>query len=547
MSRRPVLASVVTVIMLSGGGRSARAYDFEVRALTLGQVDALRLFRPIRGDATLRRRRFTQTLSLDIWNIGTPADRWRARSGRGHRRHARYFVTAYARVDHDFGELTRGSITIGDRRFAASDLIPELHATNLNLDVLYAYGGARGLGGGTVDVELGRQLLVDSLRWWSFDGALVRVRTPWSVVVEGVAGARVRDVSPAGSSVQELDGTPDAECVEYVEGPVPGSGAWRPIDRPVPRGRRSFESEFDVCPQRRQWMPTVGVALATAGAPVDARIVYRRSSSRTPGLLGDVDRLTYPDTGLYPNETGDAPRWAVNEEHVTATLGTTRRWDHGRSQLAPFAAVRYSMLHGLVDEAHAGARLRLGAHAVVAEYYYLFPTFDGDSIFNVFSTAPYHDGRLSYQLAPAGTAWSGTARGWVRWYGHEDEPDDGSIAAYSGGGQVSARYRPGTRGSLRMNVFAEGGFGGARVGGAGRARWRVNDELELRARMSVVRFEADALARLHGTTVGGRVGATYQLEDGIAVRLMVEDYTSRLYTSQVRAIASLDLAFAPEH
>ena len=106
-----------------------------------------------------------------------------------------------------------------------------------------------------------------------------------------------------------------------------------------------------------------------------ARIGYRRSISPTPGLIGDVNRFENPDTGLYPNEDGQAPEWGINEEYLSASLRSNHRF--GGSQFTPYAAGRYNLLLGVVDEGHAGLRLRRGGHAVESEIYYSVPTFDG--------------------------------------------------------------------------------------------------------------------------------------------------------------------------
>ena len=222
MGRRAAVAVAGAYFALAAFASPARAYDFEVRALSVGQGYQLRLFRPLTGDVLANRRRFTQTLTLDIWNIGK-APRYAlydARLEPG----ANYFVSAFVRIDHDFGEYTRDDIDVGARRFDATDLIPELQGSNLALDVLYAYGGGRGIAG-VFDVEVGRQLMVQSLDWWSFDGALVRAHTPWHLSVEAFAGTRVLDSSPAGSAAHEPDGTGCAQFAEDVAGAGPGRGA----------------------------------------------------------------------------------------------------------------------------------------------------------------------------------------------------------------------------------------------------------------------------------------------------------------------------------
>src|SRR5205823_2704795 len=111
-------------------------------------------------------------------------------------------------------------------------------------------------------------------------------------------------------------------------------------------------------PQRDVAQPTVGIALAmpqTHG--FSAEVGYRRTWSDTVGLIGPVDRLQYPDKGLYPNDYGQAPATGVNEERLYARV-------HGRIasgegvELEPYADARFSLLHALFDRADVGMRVR---------------------------------------------------------------------------------------------------------------------------------------------------------------------------------------------
>lgn len=191
-------------------------------------------------------------------------------------------------------------------------------------------------------------------------------------------------------------------------------------------------------------------------------------------------------------------------------------------------------------------RLEHGAHTVSPEYYYSFPTFDGDSIFNVFSVAAYHDARLTYELQPAGSAWTSYARGWARLFRNEDETDEVDGRALAGGGQLGARYRAGPRSSLRGDLFYEDGYGGLRTGAYAAARWALAKDLELASRLSAIYFDEDLLSNLDGVTLGAQLGATYLINEGIALHVVVEENTNDFHTSQLRGIAMLDLAFHPE-
>jgi hypothetical protein len=491
-------------------------------------------------------------LALHVWDIGQPHRDWWRLYDPEPRRGPRLSFQTYLRLDHDFGDYTGGELFLGNRSFDAIDLIPELEADALQLDVLYAYFAAEDLAGGMLDLYAGRQLGLEALDWYAFDGVTVRAESRWHVALELFGGLQVRDWSPVGSPTFEPDGTASGECQEYVEGATPGSGSWRPVDIARPGDGSRFRNELDFCPQREQPMPTFGAALELFSLPrLDARLSYRRSISPTPDLIGERDRLDYPDTGYYPDEVGQAPDWGTNLEHLAlearAPLDLARR----SIQLTPHAAARYSLLHALVDEALAGVRLRAGAHALEPELYYSFPTFDGDSIFNAFSAQPYVDGRLTYELSPRGARWTAYLRGWLRRFRIEDpgrampgaDVDTGALA---GGGQGGVRWLGGADRLARVDLFHDDGYGGRRTGGFALLSWRVLRPLLLSTRVSVVDFDEDLRPELDATSLGVQAGATYQIHDGIAATLLAEENSNAINRSQLSVFFLLDLAFRPE-
>ena len=538
-----ILAIALTI------SRPAAGYEFEVIARTIGEAQARRTLRLSAIDPILSARVFTQTLSLNIWDIGRIRDH-RLRKQKLYRGPSIY-LTSYLRIQHDFGAWSTGSLVDGNRVYDAVDLVPELEARLLNLEVLFAYLAIDDLADGMLHLRVGRQLEVGTLDWWSMDGVTLRVTPRAPVAVEGFVGLRVRDHSPAGSSTFEPDGTGSAECAEYVEGPMPGSGSWRPIDRGLSAEQDPFASDYQFCPQRQQLMPTFGGAIELARmANVWARVSYRRSQSPTPGLIGPIDRFPYPDTGLYPNENGQTPGWGVNEERLSATVRSHHRFAKGRGQITPYAAIRYNALLGLVDEQHTGVRVRHGAHLVEPEYFYSFPSFDGDSIFNVFSTQAYHDLRLTYGLRPERNAFSGYARIWGRRFQTEDpvpdDPDTEAPGDLAGGLQVGVSHRLPQRAITRLDLFVDGGYGGSRIGGHLATSWRARYNLDLRGRLSLVDFDEDLRADLNGISVGLMAGASYRINDGITAHVTAEHTSNRIDRNRFRIMGMLDLALIPE-
>jgi hypothetical protein len=563
---RLALAAMMLLAGVAGAlpGRDVQhacAYEFEIRARTIGQGYSLRSLRLLGPSVLLPRRRFTQVLALNIFDIGELRgprlgralyDRPYPSSG------PHVYFSSYLHIDHDFGDWGEGRLVVDNRVFDAVDLVPELEGDLLDLEVLYAYAGAEGLAGGWLDVELGRQLSVGVLDWWSMDGLTARVHAlrdrDVELDIELFGGLRVRDTSPAGSATTELDGTGSGECAEYVEGAVPGSGAWRPIDVDVPVAGRNFDNDYDSCPQREQVMPTFGAAIEggherQGAVSVWGRAEYRRSMSPEPGLIGPADRLDNEDTGFYPDELGQTPGWGTNEERMGASVRAALGFAGQRGQVAPHAAAGYDLLTGSMDEAHAGVRMRYGMHALEPEVYYTASRFDGDSIFNVFAIDPYTDVRLTYDVRPAGLPVSGYARGWARRY----RPIDGQDGSAAGGVQIGAGYRHGREIEARLDVFHEDGYGGRRTGGYGAAGWQVRPGTGVRGRVAVVDTAEDGpgvrtgeLFTLRDTAVTLQAGASYRLNAGVMFHVMAEHNVSRFDRDQVRLIGMLDLAFLPE-
>lgn len=511
-------AALLALAAVVFGASPVGAYDFEIGATTIGQGYQLRWFRFSERDRLLNRRRFTQSLRLHIWNILEPPVDPAFPDKRRKAPFDLYFTTSM-RFDHDFG-----SYASGDTRYPlggmtivedAIDAFPDLANQHMELDVLYAYVGGRRLFG-FLDFQLGRQLTVDTLDWYSFDGLHLRVRTPWWFALETHGGLGVRSSSLFGSPTHEPDGTSTSGCMVFDEGDL--------------RWATGADSE---CEQRDRLMPTFGFAAETYGRRnLQARVSYRRAFSRT-----DFD--VYPDAG--------SPTWGVNEEKLMASV----RGNFAQGGVVPWVAARWNFLFGQIDEANAGLRLAWAQHAITPEAIYSMPSFDGDSIFNVFSTEPYRDLRVTWDVWPGRGRLRAYARGWLRLFDHSDE---GRLASgekvesenRTTGAGVGARLRFPDRGFARLDLFWEDGYGGLRAGGDVSARWRLRRDLSLEGRVSVIRFDEDSLEGLHATTFGAQGGGRWILGEGIALHLLAEENINRFHASEFRLMGLLDLAFQPE-
>ncbi len=523
----PVLALAVAVI--AADAPAAHAYSFAVRARTVAQIYQLRGFRLIGADVVFGRQRFTQSLALAIDDIGGLA----AKRRRAHlpATGPRVSWTSYLRLDHDFGSWTSGTITTSTAILDAADVVPELDESLVALDLLYGYVTVDGLLDNRLSLRVGRQIGFEGGDVWALDGATVTVEPPVPIAIEVQAGLRVRDKSPVAPARVELDGTSGADCEEYVEGPTPGSGHWALIDRSSIVENRPLAADRSLCPQRGVWMPTIGVALETRRTgPISARLAYRRTDSATVGVIDAVDRLQFPDVGLYPNESGQAPDRGVNAEHVAATV--QGRFRAGALRLTPWAWTRASLVEHRVDRASFGTELRIHGQVITPEVDYRVPSFDSDSIYAVFATEPTTDVRV---------AWSGfgaTAMAWLRHY-HNADADPNAYGIEAVGERDLAR-----RWTARLSVLADGGYGGSRFGATAAARYAGREHLTVTATLAGWRFAPDDDGTWWEGIAQGR--ATWVFDDKYAIHGVVETSASRYTPGQVRFLGVLDLAFEPE-
>jgi hypothetical protein len=541
LRRACVVAAMLTV------ATPAHAYEFWLRARTYGQAYQLREYRLVGPDLFLGRRRFTQMLSLRIYDIGDlEASRRQSRLPPGG---PRITFQSYLRIDHDFGDYSSGRITLpGPIRRDALDLVPELGESIATLDLLYGYLEVDGIADDRLTLQLGRILADDGWGTTAFDGGGARFEVPSTpLAVSASAGLRVRASSPMGVAAYELDGTSGAGCHEYVEGATPGTGSWQLIDRNRAITNRRLASDYELCPQRDKLQPTIAASVAMQRVHgIGAELGYRRTWSETVGLIDTVDRLTFPDLGLYPNEYGQAPQSGVNEERLHARVHVDL--DAGHYELSPYASARYSLLHGVLDRADLGVRVRRGAHSLEPVVEYFFPTFDGDSIFSVFSLEPTADVRLGYQYTPESPIRAGVS-GWLRKYEHADE-----LASVAGGVDASFEHTFGGGWRGRVDALWDDGWGGRRIGGAGDAAWKRTQKHYLRGRVVVLGVHEDDTSATYGATSLGRryvttsgvVSSTYRISEQAAVHAIAEVDYDELHDLQTRVIGVIDLNFSPE-
>ncbi len=486
---RAAVASVALVVAAtaSGGAGLAWGYDFSLDVRTIGQGYQVRRYAPTGATELLTRRRLTQYLNLSVFNM--EPKRWRdATAGRDRNS---LFADVSLRFDSDFGGYTVGRPT-------GVDEIRELHQSQV--DILYAYLGGRDIGG-RLDFQIGRQVHFDLVDFYSFDGVNLAVGLVRPLRVEVFSGTEVRGELPLSAPLYELDGT--------------SVGSQDPATRPN---------------QARQLRPLAGAALALDGwEPLSARLAYRRIWSAT------ADRL--------PGEPGTG----TNDEKLSLTGYT-----HWRRRVYASAGVRYDLLTAAFDDQQMGLRVAVGSrHWLFGEHAYLAPTFDGDSIWNVFSAGAYRDLRGGYEVNLR-EGLRAHLRGFFRMFeeaaGEEEGEALGALAAQAPGGvtalggSAGASWR-GVRGSVRGDGYWEDGYGGRKLGGMLSGRYAVKPRRwEVEGRLTGFHWKTDLNpAANRGVVFGVQAGARYEMAKGMRLHFLAEDNLGTFYVSQYRALALVEL------
>jgi hypothetical protein len=334
MARRAAKLSATGLALLAAGmvAPAAHAYEAEVDASTAAQFYSLSS--PFDNGPTVDRRRFIQTLGLEVYDLQGDS----LPLGPELSFHAR------VRLDADFGQQNSERDPTG----AADQYVPGLDQAPF--DVMYAYLEGRNYFGGYFGFKLGRQYIVDSLGWWSFDGGLVSLTTPVFFKVEAYGGFEQRGGLPLSTSRFEPDGIyrGDRTGLDYDEWPT-------------------YLEESALA-------PAYGFAIESSGVHfLHTRFTYRKVIDRDT-----VYATLIPDAGNgFTTVGGDR----VSSERLGYSARLT---DPSLGSLA--GSVVYDLYNQLFSEYDASAdwyatqRITLGA-----DYDYFMPTFDADSIFNWFA------------------------------------------------------------------------------------------------------------------------------------------------------------------
>ena len=248
-----------------GWPATATAVDFEVSGDVVGQ--GYEITSPW-GDTVVGRRRLYATLGLAAYNL----------QGEYKPFEADYSVVTRFRIDADFGADER------EHSFDPADSSRFIPGYNhVPVDLMYAWVEGRNIGGGWFGFKVGRQYVSDVLGWWNFDGANVKVVTPFFIQAELYGGLEQRGGLPLSTSRFE------------------SQGVWRGARGDVnDAGRASDYPSF----QEAAIAPAFGVALESNGPNwIHGRLDYRRVYNTGDAFTG---QFPTPAGGGY--ETADGLR-----------------------------------------------------------------------------------------------------------------------------------------------------------------------------------------------------------------------------------------------
>lgn len=359
----------------------AGAVDWEVTGDVTGQ--GYEVVSPW-GDVVLGRRRVLSTLGLAAYNL---------QGGDKQPLAPNYSVQLRMRVDADFG------VRDGETDYTAANrarFAPGLQAAPV--DMMYGFVEGRNLLGGALSFKVGRQYASNVLGFWSFDGGLVKVTTPYLFAVEAYGGFEQRGGLPLSTARFEAQ------------------GVWR--------GARSealtADSHLYPSYQFAAVAPAFGVALETSGPSwIKSRLDYRRVYNTGDAFTGQFPFPSVGGTGTGGYEVVDGAR--ISSDRIgyslsasVAELGVAR------------GGVVYDLYFNNITRAFASLDLFAGKETTLGlDADYFLPSFDADSIFNWFTHNPSASAlaRVSSRLSKAlqvsaqagGKFWltEGDPRGWA--------------------------------------------------------------------------------------------------------------------------------------
>jgi len=506
LTRLCLLLGATTALV--GAARPASAIEPEVTSDTAAQFYDVR---GPTGQTVLSRRRFTTTLGASAYDLlGTQAQPDR------HGVVPELTFRARLRYDADYGSDGGESDTSNSNR-----LVPGF--SQGPVDLMYAYLEGRRLAGGWLGFKLGRQYLVDSLGWWSFDGGSVRVTLPIYLTLEAYGGLEVRGGMPLS--------TPRFEQ----------QGIWR-------GDRGSYDPSLYPAFQPSQVAPAYGFAVETSGFTwLHGRLTYRRvyntgSSNVSEFTSALTTPVSYDGTRISQEKIGYSVDGSLPD------IGGVK------------GGFAYDLYMAKMSNIFASVDGYLSPRLTVSlDYDFYAPTYDADSIWNFFAGSPMNDiaaranwdirddisvsGRFNVRVFQAQTSGynQSSSPNIITSTGTDLNYYPSSGATFDEGAYLSATQKEGEN---VHGVHANGNFGqeGNRVGGDVYAS-RVYDARYLfECRASVWHWVDRIRADRDATDVGLTAGIGYRFAQRSKVLVEYQVDGNRLVGVRNRAMIWLTLA-----
>ncbi len=492
---------LITATLLTVGVIPKPATATDASAYASSEIQLYSVPNPY-GTRELRRRRYTQTLGLTVADL----------LDRGAATGPAVTFSSRLRLDSDLGQPS----ALRDPA-RADEFVPGMSLAPV--DVQYAFFDVRRLGGEALSVRLGRQYLVDPLGWWSFDGAQLRIDTPARIALSAFAGAEQRDGVPLLATSRFT-----------ADGVFRGS-------------RRDLEvNQWPSYLDARRLAPAFGFGAASHELRwLDAEIVYRRVEERDAAFV-----TIFPET---PGALGVMTSRRVATERLAGALRLSRE------ELGELAGrLAYDFVVGRVHEHAASLSWFVGDPVTLSVGYdYSLPSFDGDSIFNWFSTSAVTTAEVAATLR-ARPHLSLSPRVGLRAYGapssgsgetgpavtEADAPRSEAAASDAFGSLAVVRHW--AAGSVTFDAGGDGGPDGHRVGTGAEVEQTFRDGFyDTIAGLSLHEWHDDQQPARDATSLSYVVGGGVHPAGGSRLGVEWEHTTNRLVGQRFRCLFTLRL------
>lgn len=469
-------------LALALGGLSfpARSYAFDAEVRAESTLSSWQVRGPA-GATVLSLRRYTQTLSLA--GASRPDDP----------RDPVVRVRARLRIDSDFGtSCDPGTDRCLDElnRSRAAEFAP-LFARRA-LDLPFAFVEVAGIARGRLDLRAGRQLVIDPLGFFLFDGGLARLNLGGIASIETYGGLETRSGFPLSNGRYERDGLLRAD-------------------------RTGWDRSLATAVVDRAAAAVVGAALELrASSRLDARVTWRRLWSddgvAEEALAARTDLQVVPTVRAFAEAVYMVPMSTV----TSAAVGV---------EGLPAMGGRWSV---------EVSRVR--------------PVFDLTSIWASFWVDPTDEARASFSY-PVARAVDLSLGAWVRRYALDAEAptnDPPSLGTpLNTGGSAAVRVR-----RSRWDATARASLEGGELGLRGNADvsvqvWAVRRVLRLDGLVSLAHVRDALRADRSLDGLGLVLGATVILGRVAQVGVSLEDDLNDVVGHRLRAVAVLQLRAPP--